>query len=102
MDEAKNWYEKATEDDTGQGNTYASTAQARLALVNAKPPTKVKPAPPAPPIPSAIPKLPTTTPALPKLTAPDAPKPSQPEDKAQGNNKPSTEEELKGSDTDLR
>lgn len=80
-DEATTWYEKAAEDTTGQGNTYASTAKARLSLVNAVPPTKVKPAPPAPTLPPATPSppsLPTTpaatpAPALPPLVAPDGP-----------------------------
>ena len=87
--QAKSWYEKATEDSTGQGNTYVDTAQARLALVNALPPTKVQPAPPAPAVPAPTPTLPTpdlptppagtppagipAPPALPPLVAPETP-----------------------------
>jgi len=89
-DVAKDWYEKAAEDTTGLGNTYASTAQARLALVNATPPTKIKPAPPAPAVPPAAatppsgigfpttPVAPSPAPALPPLVAPDKPKVSDP------------------------
>lgn len=67
--QAKTWYEKALTDPTGQGNSYADTAQARLAIVNAAPPTKIKPAPPAPVVPS-----PTDTGSpLPTLDKPDTP-----------------------------
>ncbi|BDS06136.1 hypothetical protein NT6N_11760 [Oceaniferula spumae] len=86
-DEAKNWYQKATADNTGQGNTFADTAKSRLDLVNAVPPTKIKPTAPdpaVPPAPPAAPGLPTPglplPPAspeagstLPPLEAPDAP-----------------------------
>lgn len=79
-EEAKAWYEKAAEDNTGLGNTFADTAAARLSLVNAAPPTMVKPAPPAPVQPPAAPAGATPAappakpaPALPPLVAPDTP-----------------------------
>ena len=76
-EEAKSWYEKALEDVSDQGNTYADTAQARLLLVNAAPPTKVKPAPPAPIIPKApspiAPTAPTPNVPKPNLEIPDSP-----------------------------
>ena len=56
--QAKTWYEKALSDPTGEGNTYADTAKARLDLVNAKPPTKIKPAPPEPVVPTPAPPAP--------------------------------------------
>lgn len=82
---AKTWYEKAAEDNTGQGNTYADTASARLQLVNAVPPTKVKPTAPAPAVPPAAPaaagSTPSPAPTLPPLVAPDQDQPAtQPAD----------------------
>ncbi len=90
--QAKTWYEKATEDPAEQGNTYLDTAQARIALVNALPPTKIQPAPPAPatpPTPNAptptiptpptpgaatsTPPTPPVPPVLPPLVEPDTP-----------------------------
>ena len=41
--DASEWYEKAQLDPAGHGNAFQSLAAARLLLVNAKPPTKVKP-----------------------------------------------------------
>jgi len=70
-DQAKTWYEKAQEDTTDQGNTFKEMATARLALVNALPPKKIKPAPPAPLAPPAAPVKP---PALPVPPAPAKPK----------------------------
>lgn len=55
--DATTWYEKAKEDPTKQGNTFSDTASARIALVNALPPTKIKPAPPAPAVPPAAPAV---------------------------------------------
>ena len=40
---AAEWYEKAQLDEAGYGNAFQSLASARLALVNAKPPQKIKP-----------------------------------------------------------
>ena len=40
---ASEWYEKAQLDSAGHGNAFQGLAAARLLLVNAKPPTKVKP-----------------------------------------------------------
>ena len=40
---AAEWYEKAKLDEAGYGNAFQSLASARLALVNAKPPQKIKP-----------------------------------------------------------
>ena len=69
-DEAKTWYEKATEDPTAQGNTYADAATNRLALVNALPPKKVKPAAPAPVVaPKAATPVPAVVPPVPKAPA---------------------------------
>ena len=70
LDEAKTWYEKAQEDPTEQGNTFKDTAAARLRLVNAKPPTKIKPALPAPP---AVPAVPDGGIPAPVLETPDTP-----------------------------
>jgi len=70
LDEAKTWYEKAQEDPTEQGNTFKDTAAARLRLVNAKPPAKIKPALPTPPVP-ALPGA--ATPAVPAPATPVAP-----------------------------
>lgn len=71
---AKSWYEKAKEDPTEQGNTFSNTAEARLALVNAQPPTKIKPAPKAPPVPPVpAPGLPTPGAPAPVTPAPPAP-----------------------------
>jgi len=52
-DEAKTWYEKAKDESAESSNSFADAAEARLALVNALPPKKIKPAPPAPPAPPA-------------------------------------------------
>jgi len=68
-DEAKTWYEKAKDDGSDAANTLTDAAEARLALVNALPPKKIKPAPPAPATPPA-----TVTPPAP--TAPIAPTPA--------------------------
>lgn len=46
-DEATQWYEKAQQGSDGQGNAFQGLASARLLLVNAEPPAKVKPALPA-------------------------------------------------------
>ena len=46
-DEATQWYEKAQRGTDGQGNAFQGLASARLLLVNAEPPAKVKPALPA-------------------------------------------------------
>jgi TolA-binding protein len=67
-DDAKKWYEKAQEDPSEQGNTFKDTAAARLTLVNAKPPVKIKPALPIPPAPPSTP-----VPAPPATTQPDTP-----------------------------
>ena len=45
--DASEWYEKAQLDSAGHGNAFQSLAAARLLLVNAKPPTKIKPSLPA-------------------------------------------------------
>ncbi len=47
--QAKTWYEKAQLDPNQEGNAFKDIAATRLTLVNAKPPTKIKPAPPAAP-----------------------------------------------------
>ncbi len=44
---AAEWYEKAQLDEAGYGNAFQSLAAARLMLVNAKPPSKIKPALPS-------------------------------------------------------
>ena len=44
---ASEWYEKAQLDAEGYGNAFESLAAARLMLVNAQPPTKIKPALPS-------------------------------------------------------
>ena len=87
-EDAKKWYEKAQEDPSEQGNTFKDTAAARLILVNAKPPVKIKPALPVPPKPGAptnpvvpapileTPDTPETTPTTP--TTPTAPTPPTP------------------------
>lgn len=46
-DEATQWYEKAQQSTDGQGNAFQGLASARLLLVNAEPPARVKPALPA-------------------------------------------------------
>ncbi len=82
-EDAKTWYEKAQEDPTDQGNTFSDAAANRLALVNALPPKKIKPAAPAPVAPPAAPASTTPTPAptvVPpaptiKVTPPTAPAP---------------------------
>lgn len=71
---AKTWYEKAKEDPTEQGNTYSDAAEARLQLVNALPPTKIKPAPKAPPAPPVTPAPPA--PAVTPAPAPANPAPA--------------------------
>ena len=85
-DVAKDWYEKARDGDT-QRSMFQNLATDRLAIVNAKPPVKVQPAPPKPPVPptdetpAPQPGTETTpdalpTPALPagdKNTAPPTP-----------------------------
>ena len=75
-DDAKQWYEKAQEDPSEQGNTFQDLAAARLILVNAKPPVKIKPALPEPPKPGtpATPGAPNT-PSVPApiLELPDTP-----------------------------
>ena len=45
---ASEWYEKAQLDAAGYGNAFQNLAEARLMLVNAQAPTKVKPALPVP------------------------------------------------------
>lgn len=45
---ATQWYEKAQQGVDGQGNAFQGLAAARLLLVNAQPPKKIKPALPAP------------------------------------------------------
>ena len=45
--DASEWYEKAQLDSAGHGNAFQGLAAARLLLVNAKPPTKIKPSLPA-------------------------------------------------------
>ena len=72
--DAAAWYEKAKEDPTKQGNTFSDAATARLALVNALPPTKIKPAPPAPAVPPAAP----TPPAAKPTGKPPVKSPAQP------------------------
>lgn len=80
-EEAKTWYEKAKGDSAEQSNSYTDAAAARLALVNANPPQKIKPTPPAPapvapPVaPPAAPITPITpiTPAPASVTPPVAP-----------------------------
>lgn len=76
LEKATNWYNKAKEDPSEQGNAYAQIAETRLILVNAQPPVKVQPAvsepaipvtptpalPPVPPVP-ATPEAPTSEPA---------------------------------------
>lgn len=44
---ASEWYEKAQLDEAGYGNAFQSLANARLMLVNAEPPAKIKPALPS-------------------------------------------------------
>jgi len=64
-DEAKTWYEKAKEESSERGNTFTDAAQARLALVNALPPKKIKPTPPAPAAPPAAKPTGATTESTP-------------------------------------
>ena len=45
--DASEWYEKAQLDEAGYGNAFQSLANARLMLVNAEPPAKIKPALPS-------------------------------------------------------
>jgi len=71
-DEAKTWYEKAQEDTTDQGNTFKEMAVNRLALVNALPPKKIKPAPPAPLAPPVAPAKPKVLPVPPAPAKPQA------------------------------
>ncbi|MBT7959752.1 MAG: tetratricopeptide repeat protein [Akkermansiaceae bacterium] len=52
--EATNWYEKAKENEA-RNNAFLEMASARLAIVNAQPPVKIKPAPPKPPTPPIAP-----------------------------------------------
>ncbi|NWK56935.1 tetratricopeptide repeat protein [Verrucomicrobiaceae bacterium N1E253] len=68
-EEASTWYKKAQADEGAQGNTFSQAAAARLALVNAEPPTKIQPAPPAPVAPPA-PPAPAVTPAPPAPVTP--------------------------------
>lgn len=84
-DEAKQWYEKAQEDPSEQGNTFKDVAVARLTLVNAKPPVKIKPALPEPPKPGVptpgAPNIPAPlleTPDTPETTPSPAPAPAPP------------------------
>lgn len=90
IDQARTWYEKAQGETPGLGNTFKDTAAARLKLVNAKPPVKIKPAPPEPPTPPTPPtpvvptplvpaaKPPATPPVAPPLPeTPDTPKPTE-------------------------
>ncbi|MCP5538114.1 MAG: tetratricopeptide repeat protein [Akkermansiaceae bacterium] len=69
-DDAKQWYEKAQTDPSEQGNAFKDIAAARLILVNAKPPVKIKPALPEPPKPDS-PATPTVP--APLLEQPDTP-----------------------------
>ncbi len=74
---AKEWYEKAQDDPTGQGNTFKGMAAARLALVNAKPPVKIKPALPEPAKPPVTPGATPPAPPTPPAPAPSAPETPQ-------------------------
>lgn len=60
--QASEWYEKAQLDEAGYGNAFQSLASARLILVNAKPPQKIKP---------TLPKTETQKLTPLKLEAPD-------------------------------
>lgn len=99
-EEATSWYQKAQEDSGEQGNAYKDAAAARLALVNAKAPVKIKPAPPAPEVPEAPAAIPATNitpaapvvPAITPVPAPAAPKSDEePAPKADETDKPVSE-----------
>lgn len=47
LSDATQWYERAQQDSQGQKNAFESLASARLLIVNAEPPTKLKPQLPA-------------------------------------------------------
>lgn len=71
--DASQWYEKAQQDPSGRGNAYQGLAAARLRIVNAQPPTKIKPAlPEASPSEKSEPKL-----SPPLLIKPDTAEPGQ-------------------------
>jgi hypothetical protein len=48
ISDATQWYERAQQDSEGQKNAFEPLASARLLIVNAEPPTKLKPQLPAP------------------------------------------------------
>lgn len=84
-EKATNWYEKAKEDPSEQGNSFAQIAEIRLLLVSAQPPVKVQPALPEPPAIPATPLAPAVTPAaatppvpatpaIPQVPTPELPK----------------------------
>lgn len=95
---AKTWYEKAR-GDSERGNAFLDMANGRIAIVNAKPPVKIKPAPPKPPAAPPIPAPPAAESApaandkpdtdakpdetplpAPQLDVPDAPEDKTPAD----------------------
>lgn len=86
--DATQWYERAQQDSEGGKNAFESLASARLLIVNAKPPTKLKPQLPAateqqqlPPVQpdNAGNKQAEAVPAVEPVAAPEAPATAAPE-----------------------